>query len=291
MIQNDCSCNHHVTNFCHLSSELMVSVENPLSSFDVYLRFVIFRVSERFYSGFYIFKLRGLVNLVENLIVEFSDEAEEYIEAIYKLQKRSGVARTKELAEELNVVPGSITNTIAHLEKHGLVEHTPYKGVRLTADGERLALSIIRRHRLAERFLTDILEADWSDVHESACRLEHALTEDVVSLLEKRLGYPKFCPHGNPIPTESGEVSDVECYPLTSVALNQSCVVVKIVNENREMLTALAVKGIKPNVPIRIVKAKKKDIVVCVAGVERTINRREAESIWVKTTEAKAKNV
>jgi DtxR family Mn-dependent transcriptional regulator len=225
------------------------------------------------------------------LNLELSHEAEEYIEAIYKLQKRSGVARTKELAEELNVVPGSITNTIAHLEKHGLVEHTPYRGVRLTVEGERLALNIIRRHRLAERLLTDILEADWSDVHESACRLEHALTEDVLALLEKRLGYPKFCPHGNPIPSESGEVSDVECYPLTSIAINQTCIVAKIVNEKKEILAALAVKGIKPNVSVHIVKMRRKDIVVCVAGKEQTISRNEAESIRVKIAEVKTKNV
>ncbi|MEM0007683.1 MAG: metal-dependent transcriptional regulator [Candidatus Bathyarchaeia archaeon] len=220
---------------------------------------------------------------MKKLTVELSHEAEEYIEAIYKLQKRSGVARTKELAEELNVVPGSITNTIAHLEKHGLVEHTPYKGVKLTAEGEKLAISIIRRHRLAERLLTDILEAEWCNVHESACRLEHALTDDVLSLLERRLGYPKFCPHGNPIPTESGEVSDVECFPLTSVAVNQTCTIVKIINEKRDMLLALAAKGIKPNVSVHIVKMRQRDIVLCVAGKEQTISHKEAESIWVKT--------
>ena len=225
------------------------------------------------------------------LTVELSHEAEEYIEAIYKLQKRSGAARTKELAEELNVVPGSITNTIAHLEKHGLVEHTPYRGVKLTAEGERLALNIIRKHRLAERLLTDILEVEWSKVHESACRLEHALTNDVLSLLERRLGYPKFCPHGNPIPTESGEVSDVECCSLTSVAINQPCIIAKIVNEKREMLMALAVKGIKPDAPVHIVKAKKKEIVLCVAGREQTISRKEAESVWVKTAGVNTDNV
>ncbi|MBS7608512.1 MAG: metal-dependent transcriptional regulator [Candidatus Bathyarchaeia archaeon] len=219
------------------------------------------------------------------MAVELSHEAEEYIEAIYKLQKRSGVARTKELAKELNVVPGSITNTIAHLEKHGLVEHTPYKGVRLTAEGEKLALNVIRRHRLAERLLTDLLEADWSIVHETACRLEHALTEDVLSLLERRLGYPKFCPHGNPIPRENGEVNDVECYPLTSMAANQTCIVIKLLDEKRETLLSLASKGIKPNVPIHIVKAEEDSLVLCVAGEEWTINRKEAESIWVKAVE------
>ncbi|MEM2440327.1 MAG: metal-dependent transcriptional regulator [Candidatus Bathyarchaeia archaeon] len=225
------------------------------------------------------------------MTVELSYEAEEYIEAIYKLQKKSGAARTKELAKELNVVPGSITNTIAHLEKHGLVEHTPYKGVKLTAEGERLALNIIRRHRLAERLLTDLLEADWSHVHETACRLEHALTEDVLSLLEKRLGYPKFCPHGNPIPTENGEVSDVECYPLTSMAVNQTCIIVKLLDERRETLLSLADKGMKPNVPIHIVKIEGDNLVVCVAGREQTLSLKEAEDVWVKAIEVKENNV
>jgi len=222
------------------------------------------------------------------LTVELSHEAEEYLEAIYKLQKRRGIVRTKELAEELKVVPGSITNTIAHLEKHGLVEHTPYKGVRLTAKGEKLALNIIRRHRLAERLLTDLLKADWSSVHETACRLEHALTEDVLFLLERRLGYPKFCPHGNPIPTVNGELSDVECCPLTSMVANQTCIVVKFLDERKETLLSLAGKGIKPNVPLHIVKVEKDHLVLCVAGKEQMVSRREAEGIWVKAIRGEA---
>ena len=136
--------------------------------------------------------------------IALSQEAEEYIEIIYKLQKRNGMAKTKDLAETIHVVPGSITNTIEHLESHGLVTHEPYRGVKLTKEGEKMALDIIRRHRLAERLLTDILKAEWSTVHEDACKLEHALTKNVTDLLEERLGYPKFCPHGNPIPTEDG---------------------------------------------------------------------------------------
>ena len=219
------------------------------------------------------------------MAAELSHEAEEYLEAIYKLQKKRGVARTKELARELKVVPGSVTNTIAHLERHGLVEHTPYRGVRLTFEGERLAISIIRRHRLAERLLTDLLEADWSRVHETACRLEHVLTEDVLALLEKRLGYPKFCPHGNPIPKESGEVEEVECFPLTAVEANQTCVVVRLVDERRETLESLAALGIKPNVLVRVEKATQKQLVLHIAGKKRTISREEAEGVWVKQAE------
>jgi len=216
------------------------------------------------------------------LETELSYEAEEYVEAIYRLQKRRGVAKTKELAEELHVVPGSITNTIEHLEKHSLIEHEPYKGVKLTAKGKRLALDILRRHRLAERLLTDILKAEWSDVHENACKLEHALTKKVIALLEKRLGNPKFCPHGNPIPTENGEIEEEKCYPLTEVNLNMPCIVAKITNEKREKLLALANKGIKPYAPVHVVKKKVSSIVLHVAGREFTLSYDDASSIWVK---------
>lgn len=213
---------------------------------------------------------------------ELSYDAEEYVEAIYKLQKRSGVAKTKELAEELNVVPGSITNTIKHLEKHSLVKHEPYRGVKLTAKGEKLALDIIRRHRLAERLLTDVLDAKWSDVHESACKLEHALTKDVIVLLEKKLEHPKFCPHGNPIPTEKGEVQEEDCYPVTEVGVNETCKVVKVTDEKREKLQTLASKGIRPNVPVHVVEKENLHIVLCVAGKNCSLSYDDASRIWVK---------
>jgi len=213
---------------------------------------------------------------------ELSYEAEEYIEAIYRLQKRSGVAKTKELAEELHVVPGSITNTIEHLENHGLVEHEPYRGVKLTSKGEKLALDVLRRHRLAERLLTDILNVGWSDVHESACKLEHALTKEVISLLEKRLGNPRFCPHGNPIPTEHGEMEEEECYPLAEIGLNIACIVAKITNGKQKKLLTLAHKGIKPNVPVHIVEKKPSNMVLCVAGKERILSYDSSSSVWVK---------
>jgi DtxR family Mn-dependent transcriptional regulator len=211
-----------------------------------------------------------------------SSEAEEYVEAIYKLQKRSGIAKTKELAEELHVVPGSITNTISHLETHSLVEHEPYKGVKLTAKGEHLALNIIRRHRLAERLLTDILDAEWSNVHESACKLEHALTNDVVKLLERRLGNPKVCPHGNPIPTENGSVEEEKCCSLAEISPNTVYKVAMITNEKQDSLQQLARKGIRPDVPISVVKKKSRNMVFCVAGKEQVLSYKDAANIWVK---------
>jgi len=216
------------------------------------------------------------------LEMELSSEAEEYVETIYRLQKRSGVAKTNELAAELHVVPGSITNTIEHLEKHNLVEHEPYRGVRLTAKGERLALEILRRHRLAERLLIDVLHAEWSDVHEEACKLEHALSKETTMLLEKRLGYPKFCPHGNPIPNENGIIEEEECCQLTEVGLNEPCIVARITEGKRERLLRLASKGIKPNASLHVVERKRSSLALCVNGKECNLSVDDASCVCVK---------
>ena len=113
------------------------------------------------------------MNTEEKLV---SNQAEEYLEAIYRLESKVGFARTMDLSRELGVVPGSITNTIENLERKGLVIHERYKGVKLTDNGQKIASSILRRHRLAERLLTDFLHLDWSEVHDPACKLEHALS-------------------------------------------------------------------------------------------------------------------
>jgi DtxR family transcriptional regulator, Mn-dependent transcriptional regulator len=216
--------------------------------------------------------------------VELSQEAEEYLEAIYRLQKRDGAAKTNELSQTLHVVPGSITNTIEHLERHSLVTHVPYRGVKLTVEGEKIALSIIRRHRLAERLLTDILKAEWSNVHEDACLLEHAITPRVVALLEERLGYPKCCPHGNPIPSETGAINEEACIALTDVTKGESYVVDRIVDEKPENLRVLAEKKITPQNIIKITKQTPTYVNLKVEGNEQSLPAELAVNVFVKKT-------
>jgi len=214
--------------------------------------------------------------------IALSQEAEEYIEIIYKLQKRNSVAKTKDLAESLHVVPGSITNTIEHLESHGLVRHEPYRGVKLTKEGERLALIIIRRHRLAERFLTDILKADWSTVHADACKLEHAMSKNVTDLLEEKLEHPKFCPHGNPIPTEAGLIEDLPTVALTEANSNESYIVDRIINEENVNLEMLEEKEIKPQASIQILKQDEKHFAVRVNGKRQELSRVAADCVLLR---------
>ncbi len=210
-----------------------------------------------------------------------SYEAEEYVEEIYRLQKQGGTAKTTELAQALHVVPGSITNTIEHLEKHGLVTHVPYRGVRLTAEGEALAIDVIRRHRLAERLLTDVLKAEWSSVHEDACKLEHALTKNVVALLEKRLGHPKSCPHGNPIPNENGAFKEEEQPTLAEAKQDEDYTVVRITDEKRENLAVLEEVGMKPGAHIYVVK-KNREVFLTINGKPHQLSRGLAEHVYVK---------
>ncbi len=182
-----------------------------------------------------------------------SVEAEEYLEAIYRLEKKTGFAKTMELARQLKVVPGSVTNTIEGLERRGLVIHEPYRGVKLTEKGRKLALNILRRHRLAERLLTDILHLDWSEAHDAACKLEHAIAADIIiKPLEKALGHPKTCPHGNPIPTACGEIIEEKSEPLVNLSLKESGVIVKITEEEPSILQHLATLGLMPGVSVEV---------------------------------------
>jgi DtxR family Mn-dependent transcriptional regulator len=134
------------------------------------------------------------------------------------------------------------------------VTHEPYKGVKLTDKGRRVALQVVRRHRLCERLLTDILHVEWHAVHEAACRLEHVFTQELVKKIEKALGHPKTCPHGNPIPTECGGVFAEETEPLSILKKGESAKVVQITNEEQEVLRHLANSGIVPGATVKVLK-------------------------------------
>jgi DtxR family Mn-dependent transcriptional regulator len=138
------------------------------------------------------------------MIKKASETTEEYLECIYRLQLKNGVARTSEIVKSLGVVPGTVTNTVERLERENLVIHVPYKGVKLTDAGREIAVDTLKRHRLAERLLTDILGLEGKEVHSAACKLEHGFSDKVVRCVEKTLGYPETCPHGNLIKTGKG---------------------------------------------------------------------------------------
>ncbi len=207
-----------------------------------------------------------------------------YIEAIYRLEKKTGLARTSDLAEDLNVALGTITNTMESLEKKSLVVRRPYRGVRLTERGRRIALDVIRKRRLSERFMTDVLKMDWSSVYKPAGRSAHYLPDEIIKPLEKALGHPQTCPHGNPIPTKCGGILEEESEPLTDLNLNESGIIVKITEEKPRTLRHLAKMGL---VPRALVKVEKKDsskvlIALKVQGIKHNLPKEIASMIWVK---------
>jgi len=211
---------------------------------------------------------------------------EEYLEGIYRLQEKSGVARTSDIVELLQVVPGTVTNTIDRLEKGGLVTHEPYKGVKLTEEGRKIALHVIRRHRLSERLLTDILHVKWSEVHTAACRLEHGITSDITKNLEKALDHPRTCPHGNPIPTECGGIVEEETQPLTELDEKERGTIAKITEEKSDFLRYLDTIGLTPGASIEVLKKAPFDgpVTLKVGGVSHALSHAMASIIQVKRT-------
>ena len=218
------------------------------------------------------------------MATKVSSVTEEYLEVIYRLQEKSGVARTLELAETLNVAPGTITNTVERLEKESLIVHEPYKGVRLTEKGRGIALRMVRKHRLSERLLTDILDVAWDKVHDAACQLEHGISDEIAKRIEKALGHPKTCPHGNPVPTECGGIIEERSLPLAGSSPGEKGVVVKIADERPELLQYLETLGLKPGTLLEVVQKAPFNgpITVRVDGKDHALSRTVAGSIGVR---------
>ncbi len=211
---------------------------------------------------------------------------EEYLEAIYRLQNKGGVARTSDLVKLLKVVPGTVTNTVERLEKEGYITHEPYKGVKLTKKGLKIALQVVRRHRLSERLLTDILHVEWDKVHDAACKLEHGITDEIIKPLEKALRHPKTCPHGNPIPTKCGGIIEEKSQPLTQLNEREQGIIVKITEEKSDLLRYLNKLGLVPGASIKILEKAPFNgpITLNVDGDSRALSRAMASIIQVKQT-------
>jgi DtxR family Mn-dependent transcriptional regulator len=188
------------------------------------------------------------------MMEEVTAVVEEYLEVIYRLQEKDGVARTGDIVKSLKVAFGTVTNTVERLEKEGYVIHEPYKGVKLTEKGRKIALQVVRRHRLSERLLTDILHVEWDKVHDAACKLEHGITQEIDKPLEKALKHPKTCPHGNPIPTTCGGIFEEKSQPLSFLNEQEKGIVVKITDEKSDLLRYLDTLGLVPGASIEILE-------------------------------------
>src|SRR6266516_2457528 len=158
-----------------------------------------------------------------------SDAVEDYAKTIYALQRqRAGPVSTSALADRLAVAPSSVTAMVKRLDELGLVRYEPYHGVTLTAAGERVALEVIRPHRLIEAFLADDLEMPWDRVHDEAEVLEHYISEELERRIAAKLGNPKLDPHGDPIPTPELAVSDQDTVALSELERGRSATFARV---------------------------------------------------------------
>ena len=179
--------------------------------------------------------------------MERSPAIEDYAKAIYAIAQRDdGPATTNALAERLGVTAASASGMCKRLGELGLVDHVPYKGVELTADGQRLALEVIRHHRLLELYLAESLDVPWDRVHAEAEVLEHVLSEELEELIAAKLGHPTVDPHGDPIPTADLVIEERPTSALADLAAGARATFVRISDSDPEMLRYLADRGIAP---------------------------------------------
>ncbi len=176
--------------------------------------------------------------------MNFSIAEENYIKAIWRLQQTDRNVSTNELAAELHTKPASVTDMLKRLKEKKLLHYEPYYGVRLNTEGKKLALSIIRKHRLWEYFLVEKLKFKWDEVHEIAEELEHVSSNEFIQRLDDFLGNPRFDPHGDPIPDPSGKMESINQVSLHELKENIAATVTAVSDQGNNLLDILNKKKI-----------------------------------------------
>ena len=183
-----------------------------------------------------------------------SNAIEDYAKAIYVLEsRRDEPVSTNALADRLGVTPGSVSAMLRKLAELDLVAHQRYHGVRLTDSGRRLALEVIRHHRLLELFLAEVLDVPWDRVHEEAEVLEHVLSNDLEEVIAQKLGNPTHDPHGDPIPTAEFKIDEGHTRSLAELATGASGVFVRVSDSDPEMLRYLGQRGVTPGAAFEVI--------------------------------------
>ncbi|MBS1514767.1 MAG: metal-dependent transcriptional regulator [Bacteroidetes bacterium] len=179
---------------------------------------------------------------------------EDYLKNIYTLKTSSGKVTTSHLAERLNISAAAVSEMISKLSKCGYILNTPYKGFELTGSGEKIALNLIRKHRLWEVFLVKHLKYPWDKVHEEAERLEHSSSDELMKNLEAFMNFPKFDPHGEPIPDINGNLEVCNDFQLSKSEEGKTYVIKRVSDENSEVLAYLSKIGVKLNDKVKVLE-------------------------------------
>lgn len=179
---------------------------------------------------------------------------EDYLKAIYLASGEGQNVSTSRLAESIGCSAASVTNMVQKLSQLKLVAYKPYQGVTLTDAGMRVALEIVRHHRLIELYLAEVLGYSWDKVHDEADKLEHVISEEFEDRIDRALGHPTHDPHGHPIPSKEGEIAPSSAHTLWDAAPGQEVRVERVSDRDPEVLRYLASIGVYPNVVLSVVR-------------------------------------
>jgi DtxR family Mn-dependent transcriptional regulator len=207
---------------------------------------------------------------------------QDYLKEIYKLQA-NGRASTSAIADRIGVAPASVTAMLKKLAVLGLARHEPYRGARLTKSGERIAIEMIRHHRLLEQYLAETLGLSIDAVHAEADRLEHAISEELEARIDESLGFPTHDPHGDPIPTATLELDATALRPLASLEPGESATIRRVPDTNSDLLRYLDGLSLVPGERVEVAESAPfgGPITVRAGGSEHAIARELAARIGV----------
>lgn len=212
-----------------------------------------------------------------------SQAVEDYLKAIYKLESEDKGAATSRLAQAMDVSSASATNMIKRLAEMGLVDYQSYKGARLTDAGRKIALEIIRHHRLLELYLLEVMGYSWDEVHDEAEKLEHHISEQFEDKIAELLDNPTHDPHGDPIPTKEGLLPESEQQPLTKAEQNHPYIIGRVRDQDPERLRYLESQGLLPGVRLSVQQRAPFEgpLTLEVEGTEKVVGHDLARTIMV----------
>jgi DtxR family Mn-dependent transcriptional regulator len=204
---------------------------------------------------------------------------EDYLKAIYQLSRGGQPVSTSQIAQRLMLSAPSVSGMVRRLSEQGLLEHLPYRGVELTDQGRRVALRMLRRHRLIEAYLVAFLGYTWDTVHDEAERLEHAVSDMMVERMAHALGHPRVDPHGDPIPEADGSIAEVAHLPLSEVEAGETVTICRADTTEADRLRYIAEAGLMPGTRVTVTGRQPfhGPITLEVGGAERVIGHELAQ--------------
>ncbi len=221
----------------------------------------------------------------------YNETIENYLKAIYTIQGEMDKVATTTLAKRLAIAPASVTGMIKKLSEMNLITYEKYQGVKLTLAGQKIALEVIRHHRLIELFLAEALGVPWDKVHAEAEKWEHVLSEDIEERIDELLGFPTHDPHGSPIPDRNGEMPESSDILLSDMRPQQRGVIVEVCDRNPELLRYLGNMALYPKTNIMVLKIEPFEgpLTLDVDGTTHTLGRKVAQQIFVHILESDQK--